>query len=98
MIRNVIKKADINFNDCHEKLIFNGYLDTTVNLQTSFYETSNTESLWGLFVNAGYLTVTKKINNKRYRIQIPNDEVKEEFESLTSFYLNIEENLLDNLR
>lgn len=31
------------------------------------------------------------------KLQIPNDEVKEEFESLTSFYLNIEENLLDNL-
>ena len=98
MIRDVMKNADINFNDSYEKLISNGYLDTTVNLQTSFYETSNTESLWGLFVNAGYLTVTKKINNKRYRIKIPNDEVKEEFESLTSFYLNIEETSLDNLR
>ena len=98
MIRDVMKNADINFNDSYEKLISNGYLDTTVNLQTSFYETSNTESLWGLFVNAGYLTVTKKINNKRYRIKIPNDEVREEFESLTSFYLDIEETSLDNLR
>ena len=98
MIRDVMKNADINFNDSYEKLISNGYLDTTVNLQTSFYETSNTESLWGLFVNAGYLTVIKKINNKRYRIEIPNDEVREEFESLTSFYLDIEETSLDNLR
>ena len=93
-----MRNADKNFNDSYEKLISNGYLETTVNLQTSFYETSNTESLWGLFVNAGYLTVIKKINNKRYRIEIPNDEVREEFESLTSFYLNIEETALDNLR
>ena len=98
MIRDAMRNADKNFNDSYEKLVSNGYLDTTVNLQTSFYETSNTESLWGLFVNAGYLTITKKINNKRYRIEIPNDEVREEFESLTSFYLNIEETTLDNLR
>ncbi len=98
MIRDAMRNADKNFNDSYEKLVSNGYLDTTVNLQTSFYETSNTESLWGLFVNAGYLTVTKKINKKRYRIEIPNDEVREEFESLTSFYLNIEETVLDNLR
>ena len=37
-------------------------------------------------------------HNKRYRIKIPNNEVREEFESLTSFYLNIEETVLDNLR
>ncbi len=98
MIRDAMKKADKKFNDGYEKLITDGYLETVVNSQTSFYETSNTESLWGLFVNAGYLTITKKINNKRYRIEIPNDEVREEFESLTSFYLNIEETTLDNLR
>lgn len=98
MIRDAMKKADKKFNDGYEKLITDGHLETVVNLQTSFYETSNTESLWGLFVNAGYLTITKKINNKRYRIEIPNDEVREEFESLTSFYLNIEETTLDNLR
>ncbi len=98
MIRDAMKKADKKFNGGYEKLITDGYLETVVNLQTSFYETSNTESLWGLFVNAGYLTITKKINNKRYRIEIPNDEVREEFESLTSFYLNIEETTLDNLR
>ena len=98
MIRDAMKKADKKFNDGYEKLITDGYLETVVNLQTSFYETSNTESLWGLFVNAGYLTITKKINNKRYRIEIPNDEVREEFESLTSFYLNLEETTLDNLR
>ena len=98
MIRDAMKKADKKFNGGYEKLITDGYLETVVNSQTSFYETSNTESLWGLFVNAGYLTITKKINNKRYRIEIPNDEVREEFESLTSFYLNIEETTLDNLR
>ena len=98
MIRDAMKKADKKFNGGYEKLITDGYLETVVNSQTSFYESSNTESLWGLFVNAGYLTITKKINNKRYRIEIPNDEVREEFESLTSFYLNIEETALDNLR
>ena len=55
-----MEKADNNFNDGYKKLISRGYLETKVDLQTSFYEIPNTDRLWGLFINAGYLTVTKK--------------------------------------
>lgn len=57
MIKSAIKQADLDFKEQYENLIQNGYLETEVNLQTSFYEGTNFSTLWGLFVNAGYLTI-----------------------------------------
>ena len=57
MIRKTLQNAESSFKDQYEKLIQNGYLETNINLQTSFYEVQNTPNLWGLFVNAGYLTI-----------------------------------------
>ena len=50
-------------------------------MQTSFFEEADNSTLWGLFVNAGYLTVTKEIDllKGKYCIEIPNKEVKQEF-------------------
>lgn len=67
-------------------MITKGYLDTSVLMETSFYEQSDTGSLWGLFVNAGYLTVEKIIRSRYFRLKVPNEELKEEFKSLTSYY------------
>jgi len=41
-------------------------------------------SLWGLLVNAGYLTVMKRIDSKTAVIKIPNDEVMLEFQILVA--------------
>ena len=57
MIKNAIINSDASFKKGYEKLIQNSYLDTQVLLETSFYEMSSTEALWGLLVNAGYLTI-----------------------------------------
>ena len=86
MIKQAMKQSDISFQRGYEQLIEQGYLQTIVKLETSFYEASSTESLWGLFVNAGYVTITKTVSEKLgvYEIRIPNEEVQEEFRSLTS--------------
>lgn len=68
-----------------------------MDMETSFYEESNTPSLWGLFVNAGYLTISKEVRMDKYRIRIPNNEVQKEFMSLTAYYLNVSDTLLSNL-
>lgn len=46
-------------------------------MDTSFFEVNNTENLWGLLVNAGYLTLHKTISiqDSLYIIKIPNQEV-----------------------
>ena len=96
MIKDGIKKSSRDFKEQYKELIENGYLDTEVNLQTSFYEVESTLTLWGLFVNAGYLTIDQVIDlmDSYYRIRIPNEEVKKEFKNITDYYLSLEDGSL----
>ena len=91
MLKQAIEKADYDFKKQYEKLIKNNYLETRVVLQTSFYEVANTPNLWGMFVSAGYLTVVKAIDPKKekFRIAIPNYEVRRYFIRLTEHQLGM---------
>lgn len=53
MIRNAMERCDSTFKDGYDTLIREGTIETTVLMETSFFEQSQTSSLWGLFVNAG---------------------------------------------
>lgn len=99
MIKNALKQADYTFKNQYDKLIKESKLDTYVSMQTSFFEEANNSTLWGLFVNAGYLTVTKEINllKGKYRIEIPNEEVKQEFIKLTEYQLGLSSGTLDTV-
>lgn len=99
MIKNALKQADYTFKNQYDKLIKESKLDTYVSMQTSFFEEANNSTLWGLFVNAGYLTVTKEINllKEKYRIEIPNEEVKQEFIKLTEYQLGLSSGTLDTV-
>ena len=96
MIRKVMEGRDLTFARGYEELIEKGKLETLVRMETSFFEVSSTESLWGLFVNAGYLTIEKVISARdgRYVLRIPNEEVQQEFRDLTASYLNVSESNL----
>ena len=52
---------------------------------------ANTPNLWGMFVSAGYLTVVKAIDPKKekFRIAIPNYEVRRYFIRLTEHQLGM---------
>ena len=96
MIRKAMEGRDQAFARGYEELIEKGKLETLVRMETSFFEVSSTESLWGLFVSAGYLTVEKVISARdgRYVLCIPNEEVQQEFRDLTASYLNVSESNL----
>ena len=96
MIRKAMEGRDLTFSRGYEELIEKGKLETLVRMETSFFEVSSTESLWGLFVNAGYLTIEKVISARdgRYVLRIPNEEVQQEFRDLTASYLNVSESNL----
>ena len=89
MIKKAISSSDEAFERGYEELIRNGKLETTVKMDTSFFEVNNTENLWGLLVNAGYLTLHKTISiqDSLYIIKIPNQEVQLEFRKLTAYHL-----------
>lgn len=93
MIKKAISSSDEAFERGYEELIRNGKLETTVKMDTSFFEVNNTENLWGLLVNAGYLTLHKTISiqDSLYIIKIPNQEVQLEFRELTAYHLKATE-------
>ena len=99
MIKQAMQKADDIFNDGYEKLIQTGELETRVRMETSFFEVNTTASLWGLLINAGYLTIDRTISfdQNKYIIRIPNQEVQKEFQDLTSYYLKVSDTELDDL-
>ena len=53
-------------------------------LDTSYVERSSDYSLWGLLINAGYLTMTERRNANSATVKIPNGEVMAEFRTLVS--------------
>ena len=89
MIRKAMEDRDSSFDRGYEELIETGKLETTVYMETSFFEVNITENLWGLLVNAGYLMIDEIIGESEYVLRIPNQEVQKEFQSLTAFYLNV---------
>lgn len=93
MIKKAISSSDEAFERGYEELIRNGKLETTVKMDTSFFEVNNTENLWGLLVSAGYLTLHKTISiqDSLYIIKIPNQEVQLEFRKLTAYHLKVTE-------
>ena len=99
MIRKAMEGRDLTFARGYEKLIETGRLETLVRMETSFFEVSSTDSLWGLFVNAGYLTIERVISHLDglYVLRIPNQEVQREFQELTACYLNVEDTQLGKL-
>lgn len=86
-----MQTVDNQFYQEYEKLITTGSFTTSMNMSTSFFEQANTKNLWGMFVNAGYLTILEKIKRRSsiYTIRIPNGEVRQEFEQLTMDYLHM---------
>ena len=91
MIKKAMESSDEAFNRGYEELIQTRKLETLVRMETSFFEMNSTSSLWGLLVNAGYLTISKIISNQEglYVIKVPNQEVQQEFQKLTAHYLKV---------
>lgn len=82
LVKIALKEADRNFWNIFEQLINGQERLIYINLDTSFAEHASSYSLWGLLVNAGYLTVTKWINAETCVVKIPNGEVMSEFQTL----------------
>ena len=80
LIRELVHFAD--FTKDFEKLIKDDQVEVYVNLEASFMELKEPETLWGLLVNSGYLTIVEDLGYQDYILRIPNNEVKEEFRSL----------------
>ena len=70
--------------DTFDQLASGGEAEVWLTLDTSYAERSNDYSLWGLLVNAGYLTLTKRLGPSTAIVKIPNGEVMSEFQLIVS--------------
>jgi len=97
LIRELISNADVDFMEGFEELIKDGEVEAYVNLEASFMELEAPETLWGLLVNSGYLTVAHELGEEAYILKIPNQEVKKEFRSIVATYAGFGENRVHQL-
>ncbi len=90
MIREYLKRNIPSFHRDFSTLIEKGTVGIELNLETAYAESSSSAALWGLFCNAGYIAVAKRIVSDLYEVRIPNLEVKAEFQNIVSGYVGTE--------
>ena len=89
LIRELIANANREFHEVFEELIIDGEALVYVNLEAAFIELDATETLWGLLVNSGYLTIVKDLGEGDFILRIPNHEVKREFRKIVAIYIGV---------
>jgi hypothetical protein len=98
LITESVLAADANFHRTFERLIINGEVKVRLNLEASFAELPRADTLWGLFVNAGYLTVTHEdYDLYSFVVRIPNEEIKTEFQEIVGAYTKLSSQLLQDM-
>jgi len=97
LIRELIPSAEADFAEEFEELIKDGKVEVYVNLEAAFMELEAPETLWGLLVNSGYLTIAEDLGYEEYTLEIPNQEVKREFRSIVALYTKVGENRVHQL-
>lgn len=84
LIRESLSSAGEAFRQDFETLVQYGEVEVPVNLETSYEELRNNGTLWGLFINAGYLTVQKRTDYDLCIVRFVNREVKDEFKNIVA--------------
>jgi hypothetical protein len=85
LVRESLRLAGQDFTRDFERLIKFGEVEIAAKLDTSFIELKSTVTLWGLLINAGYLTaVTHDPESITMVARIPNGEVREELASIVA--------------
>jgi len=98
LITESVLKANYLFYRNFNKLIAHGEATVSLNLEASFAELPRADTLWGLLVNAGYLTVTRvdyQING--FTVRIPNREIVDEFKGVVSAHAKLSSELLQEM-
>lgn len=90
LVKSALREADRSFWKVFEELIEGREKLVYITLDTSFAERASSYSMWGLLVNAGYLTVTEWVDAETSIVRIPNGEVMSEFQTLIAEMSGIE--------
>lgn len=99
LLRERLEQSSPDFKAQFDSLILHGELAADLDLQTGTYENGGDAALWGLFVNAGYLTFADgsgELDAPR-RLRIPNGEVQNEFKDLVAQHIGVARGGLETL-
>lgn len=80
LINKVLKEASSSIFEELFKLFKGNIIEKTIDIYSNFNELRNTEQIWYLLINAGYLTPVEEIDFDEYSIKIPNEEIYYFFE------------------
>ena len=66
-----------------ERLLKGEAIEVPINLETIIVDIENNEdNVWGLMLGTGYLKVVEQIDRKKYKVKLPNYEIKTLFEDI----------------
>jgi hypothetical protein len=97
LIRESISEADNLFRISFNELIVNGIVKVSADMQCSFFELKHRDTLWGLLINSGYLTISERTRENFVNVRIPNDEVRSEFVKIISDSAGVESKNLSEM-
>ena len=80
LINKALKEVSSSIVEELSKLFQRKTINKTIDVYSNFNELKNTEQIWYLLTNAGYLTPVEEIDFGKYSIRIPNEEVHYFFE------------------
>ena len=90
LVRKSISEADDLFKESFDILIRDGSAEISADLECSFIELKHGDTLWGLLINSGYLTVLEQIDELYLNVRIPNGEVQSEFIKIVASQANLQ--------
>lgn len=79
LVRESLESANEYFYKDFDKLVKDGVAEVAADLSCSFIELRHNDSLWGLLINSGYLTIVEQTDDMFMKVRIPNGEVRSEF-------------------
>ena len=85
LIKMIFAKSGIEVKETLEDLINGKEALVVIDLNTVIPNIEkNDTNIWGLFLQTGYLKPIKKVSTNKYIVKVPNNEVKELFETIVS--------------
>jgi hypothetical protein len=85
MVRKLMSEASRDFTDDYYEMLEKGEVTVTANLETAYAELANSDTLWGLLLNTGYITAAQieyDMGSAYVTAKIPNNEVKRELQRI----------------
>ena len=82
LIKRTLKNS-VTVKGKMERLLKGETIEVPINLETIIVDIENNEdNVWGLMLGTGYLKVVEQIDRKKYKVKLPNYEIKTLFEDI----------------